>query len=281
MTSSRRRQQRDPAVRWVRFEAVARRHPSRGPSSSANRGFAGDHRAIASKAGVDPALVHYFFKTKDKLFAEAVEMPVAPEQLEELLAETVREGKGKGAGSRFVRFMLEHVFTSKSHAVAALIRAAVADPASVPALRSLIEKTVVTGAASAIRGPDARLRPKSCSAPPWSGSSSSVMSFASSRSRRRPPRRSPGGWAPPLTRFSAGADNAGSGYAPAENILGHLRPTARLPTQPRRSREWKDRGSIVPRAGHPLNAFRARIAHLADACLRRRREQKRLERLLG
>jgi AcrR family transcriptional regulator len=115
-------------------------------------------RAIASKAGVDPALVHYFFKTKDKLFAEAVEMPIAPAQFEELLAETVRQGKGKGTGARLVRFMLENVFTSKSHAVAALIRAAVADPASVPALRSLIEKTVVTGAASAIRGSDARLR---------------------------------------------------------------------------------------------------------------------------
>jgi AcrR family transcriptional regulator len=115
-------------------------------------------RAIASKAGVDAALVHYFFKTKDKLFAAAVDLPIAPELLKEMLEETVREGRGKGTGERLVRFMLENVFTSRSHAVAALIRAAVADPGCVPALRSLIEKTVVTGAASAIRGSDARLR---------------------------------------------------------------------------------------------------------------------------
>jgi AcrR family transcriptional regulator len=115
-------------------------------------------RAIASKAGVDAALVHYFFETKEKLFAAAVELPIAPEQLKAMLEETVLEGGGKGAGERLVRFMLENVFTSRSHAVAALIRSAVADPGCVPALRSLIEKTVVTGAASAIRGSDARLR---------------------------------------------------------------------------------------------------------------------------
>jgi AcrR family transcriptional regulator len=116
-------------------------------------------RAIAAKAGVDAALVHYFFKTKEKLFAAAVDLPIAPEQLKAILAETVLEdGRGKGTGARLVRFMLENVFTSRSHAVAALIRAAVADPGCVPALRSLIEKTVVTGAASAIRGSDARLR---------------------------------------------------------------------------------------------------------------------------
>jgi AcrR family transcriptional regulator len=115
-------------------------------------------RSIASKAGVDASLVHYFFETKEKLFEAAVELPIAPEQLKALLEETVHEGRGKGTGERLVRFVLEHVFTSRSYAVAAMIRAAVADPGCVPALRSLIEKTVVTGAASAIRGPDARLR---------------------------------------------------------------------------------------------------------------------------
>ncbi len=115
-------------------------------------------RAIASKAGVDPALVHYFFQTKAKLFAAVVELPILPEQLKALLEETVLKDGGKRRGERLLRFMLEHVFASRSHAIAALIRAAVADPGSVPPLRSLIEKTVVTGAASAIRGPDARLR---------------------------------------------------------------------------------------------------------------------------
>lgn len=117
-------------------------------------------RAIAAKAGVDAAMVHYFFDTKDKLFSAAVELPIAPEQLKELLEEVSAGGDREegGSGERLVRFMLEKVFTSRSHAVAALIRAAVGDPGCVPALRSLIEKTVVTGAASAVRGSDPRLR---------------------------------------------------------------------------------------------------------------------------
>lgn len=115
-------------------------------------------RAIAAKAGVDTALLHYFFKTKEKLFSAVIELPVPPEQLKELLEEAAFGGGRKGGGERVVRFMLERVFTSRSHAVAALIRAAVADPGCVPALRSLIEKTVVPGAASAVEGADARLR---------------------------------------------------------------------------------------------------------------------------
>ncbi len=35
-------------------------------------------RAVAADAGVDPALVHHYFGTKEKLFAEAVDVPVDP-----------------------------------------------------------------------------------------------------------------------------------------------------------------------------------------------------------
>ena len=59
-------------------------------------------RAIAAKAGVDAALVHYFFQTKEKLFAAAVELPVAPEQLKAMLEETVGRGGVEGEkGRRF------------------------------------------------------------------------------------------------------------------------------------------------------------------------------------
>ena len=42
-------------------------------------GFAGTSvRAIAAEAGVDPALVHHYFGTKDDLFLAALELPVDP-----------------------------------------------------------------------------------------------------------------------------------------------------------------------------------------------------------
>lgn len=48
----------------------------------ATRGFAGTTiRAVAGEAGVDPALVHHYFGTKDDLFMAALELPVDPRRL--------------------------------------------------------------------------------------------------------------------------------------------------------------------------------------------------------
>ena len=42
-----------------------------------DHGYAGATiRAIAADAGVDPALVHHFFGTKERLFAAAMRLPV-------------------------------------------------------------------------------------------------------------------------------------------------------------------------------------------------------------
>ncbi len=51
-------------------------------SSFAQRGFAGTTiRAVAASAGVDAALVHHYFGTKDELFLAALELPVDPRKL--------------------------------------------------------------------------------------------------------------------------------------------------------------------------------------------------------
>ena len=48
----------------------------------AAHGYAGATiRRIAADAGVDPALVHHFFGTKERLFAAAVRLPVVPGEL--------------------------------------------------------------------------------------------------------------------------------------------------------------------------------------------------------
>jgi AcrR family transcriptional regulator len=122
----------------------------------AKQGFRGTTtRAIATKAGVDVALVHYFFQSKEKLFSAAIDVPVAPEQLKAVLSGA--DG-GPPLGESVVRFFLEHVFTSRNHAAAAMVRAAVADPGCIPTLRSTIETTIVSAAASVLRGPQAHLR---------------------------------------------------------------------------------------------------------------------------
>lgn len=66
----------------------------------AERGYAGASvRAIAGAAGVDPALVHHYFGTKERLFLASVELPVDPR---EVLAPAIALGPD-GMGERLVR----------------------------------------------------------------------------------------------------------------------------------------------------------------------------------
>jgi AcrR family transcriptional regulator len=72
-------------------------------TSFAEKGFRGTTiRAVAASAGVDPALVHHYFGTKDDLFLAALEMPVDPR---EILAPVVALGPD-GAGERLLRTFL-------------------------------------------------------------------------------------------------------------------------------------------------------------------------------
>jgi AcrR family transcriptional regulator len=72
-------------------------------TSFAEKGFrATTIRAVAASAGVDPALVHHYFGTKDDLFLAALEMPVDPR---EVLAPVVALGP-VGAGERLLRTFL-------------------------------------------------------------------------------------------------------------------------------------------------------------------------------
>ncbi len=59
-------------------------------------------RAIAAKAGVDPALVHHYFGTKEKLFLATMNSPIDPAvELPKALA-----GPPEQAGERLIRLVL-------------------------------------------------------------------------------------------------------------------------------------------------------------------------------
>src|ERR687890_2439282 len=69
----------------------------------AQKGFAGTTiRAVATAAGVDAALVHHYFGTKDDLFLAALELPVDPRVA---LAPAIAAGPD-GAGERMLRVFL-------------------------------------------------------------------------------------------------------------------------------------------------------------------------------
>jgi len=69
----------------------------------AERGFGGTSiRAVATAAGVDPALVHHYFRRKDDLFMAALQIPVDPR---ELLGPVIAAGPD-GAAERLLRVFL-------------------------------------------------------------------------------------------------------------------------------------------------------------------------------
>jgi AcrR family transcriptional regulator len=71
--------------------------------SFAAAGYAGTTiRAVATAAGVDPALVHHYFGTKDDLFVAALQLPIDPRVV---LAPALAAGPD-GAAERMLRVML-------------------------------------------------------------------------------------------------------------------------------------------------------------------------------
>jgi len=106
----------------------------------AERGYDGASiRAIATSAGVDPALVHHYFGSKDELFLAAVQAPVNPE---EILPKVIGPGID-GIGERIVRAFLTVWDSPAGVTFAALIRSAVQNDWSVRMLREFMVSQIL------------------------------------------------------------------------------------------------------------------------------------------
>ena len=91
-------------------------------SAFADKGFDGASiRGIATSAGVDPALVHHYFGTKNQLFLAAMNSPIDPG---EIIAKAV-EGDRTELGARLVRTFLTIWDSPAGTAGVALLRSAV------------------------------------------------------------------------------------------------------------------------------------------------------------
>jgi AcrR family transcriptional regulator len=112
-------------------------------------------RGVADLAGVDPALVHHYFGTKQGLFVAAVQLPANPvEQLMAVLAEDPSQ-----AGERMVELFLsiwDHA--ADRSPLLALVRSAVGDEHAAAMLREFITEEVLGQISHRLGSPDARLR---------------------------------------------------------------------------------------------------------------------------
>ncbi|HSJ49801.1 MAG TPA: TetR family transcriptional regulator [Actinomycetota bacterium] len=123
----------------------------------ADRGYDGATiRGIASDAGVDPALVHHYFGTKERLFAAVMQLPVAPG---EIAAELLLGPDLDDIGDRLVRTLFRFWESREfQEAVVGLIRSAVSNEQAARMLREFVHDAIITRIAERLGTPDAELR---------------------------------------------------------------------------------------------------------------------------
>jgi AcrR family transcriptional regulator len=112
-------------------------------------------RGIAARAGVDPALVHHYFGSKQQLFVAAMELPVDPAAA----VPQVLAGPPDELGERFVRFVLAlWDAPSLRPLLLGLVRSAATDPVAAAMLRRALAEGPFLALAAAIDLPDGPLR---------------------------------------------------------------------------------------------------------------------------
>ncbi|MFD2122588.1 TetR family transcriptional regulator, partial [Streptomyces cirratus] len=112
-------------------------------------------RGIAKAAGVDPALVHHYFGSKDDLFAAAIELSLEPA----LVVPMILGGGPEGIGERLARYFLgvwENPVTRVP--LLAVIRSALTHEAAAKVLRALILRRVLERVAADLNVPDPTFR---------------------------------------------------------------------------------------------------------------------------
>ncbi|MER6666928.1 TetR family transcriptional regulator [Amycolatopsis japonica] len=111
-------------------------------------------RMIATAAEVDPAMVFYFFGTKQGLFSAAIEISgdVPP------AVEALFDGGLDGIGERLVRTLVENLDKSDRTPLMMLTRSAPTDSRSEALLREFIDREITGRLAALLDAPDAALR---------------------------------------------------------------------------------------------------------------------------
>lgn len=112
-------------------------------------------RAIARAAGVDAALLHHYFGSKDKLFLAALEFPVDPR----LIVDQVLAGDRAQVGERVARFVLAlWEQPTVRDRLLAVLRTAAASEEVAALMRGFMVTEVVSRVAAGLDAPQPELR---------------------------------------------------------------------------------------------------------------------------
>ncbi|MFG2480036.1 TetR family transcriptional regulator [Streptomyces fagopyri] len=138
-----------PATRDRILDAAREEFSERGYEKTSVRG-------IAKAAGVDSALVHHYFGTKEQVFEAAIEVAFAPALAAPV---TVEDGPLDGVGERLTRFIFGIWENPATRApLLAIVRSAVNNETAAAVFRRLIAAQLLRRIAQQLDLPDAELR---------------------------------------------------------------------------------------------------------------------------
>jgi AcrR family transcriptional regulator len=143
-----------PAARDRILDAARAEFAARGYDRTSIRG-------IARAAGVDPALVHHYFGTKEQVFDAAIEVSFEPALA---LPDMIAEGP-EGIGERLARHFLG-VWEDPVHRapLLATVRSAMTHDTAAALLRGFVLRRLLTRVAAGLDVPDPELRAELASA---------------------------------------------------------------------------------------------------------------------
>jgi len=124
--------------------------------SFADKGFAATSiRAVARQAGVDAALVHHYFDSKDELFIEAMAIPVDPRRIAAQIVDGPRDEIGRRIATVFLG-----VWESPDgqQRMKALFRSVVTSDEVARMMREGITQMIIQPISQVLDVPDAQLR---------------------------------------------------------------------------------------------------------------------------
>ena len=124
--------------------------------SFAAKGFgATSIRAVAREAGVDAALVHHYFDSKDSLFVESMSLPIDPRQI----AARIMDGPREELGRRIITIFVG-VWESDDgqQRLKAMLRSVVSSDEVARLMREGITKMIIEPVSQLLGVPDAKLR---------------------------------------------------------------------------------------------------------------------------
>jgi len=149
---------------------VSRRTPGRRPGgpdtrgeivraareSFADKGFSATSiRAVARQAGVDAALVHHYFDSKDELFIEAMALPVDPRQIAARILDGPREELGRRIATAFLGVWES---ADGQQRMKAVFRSVVSSDEVARLMREGITQLILQPVSRGLDVPDAQLR---------------------------------------------------------------------------------------------------------------------------